>query len=46
MAVKQAESPDVMAMSMYPKEGNPLWEMYSTKVIAHTLKWYSHYTVD
>lgn len=46
MAVKQVESPDVMAMSMYPKEGNPLWERYSTKVIAHTLKWYSHYTFD
>lgn len=46
MAVKQTASPDVMAMSMYPKEGNPLWEMYSTKVIAHTLKWYSHYTFD
>ena len=46
MAVKQSSGPDVMAMSMYPKEGNPLWEMYSTKVIAHTLKWYSHYTFD
>jgi hypothetical protein len=46
MAVKQSSSPDVMAMSMYPKEGNPLWERYSTKVIAHTLKWYSHYTFD
>ena len=46
MAVKQSASPDVMAMSMYPKEGNPLWENYSTKVIAHTLKWYSHYTFD
>ncbi len=46
MAVKQSASPDVMAMSMYPKEGNPLWEKYSTKVIAHTLKWYSYYTFD
>jgi hypothetical protein len=46
MAVRQSASPDVMAMSMYPKEGNPLWEKYSTKVIAHTLKWYSHYTFD
>jgi hypothetical protein len=36
----------VLAMSMYPKEGNPLWEQYSTKVVAHTLKWYSHYTFD
>lgn len=46
MAVKQAHGPDVMAMSMYPKEGNPLWEQYSTKAVAHTLKWYSHYTFD
>ncbi len=46
MAVKQSAGPDVIAMSIYPKEGNPLWEKYSTKVIAHTLKWYSHYTFD
>jgi len=36
----------VMAMSYYPKEGNPLWEQYSTKVVAHTLKTYSKYTID
>jgi len=36
----------VMAYSLYPKEGNPLWEEYSTKVIAHTLKEYSKYTFD
>jgi len=44
MAVEQEDGSTVMAMSMYPKEGNPLWERYSTKVVAHTLKWYSHYT--
>lgn len=36
----------VMAMSYYPKEGNPLWEQYSTRVVAHTLKVYSKYTID
>ena len=36
----------VMAMSYYPKEGNPLWEKYSTKVVAHTIKNYSKYTFD
>ena len=36
----------VMAMSYYPKEGNPLWEQYSTKVVAHTLKTFSKYTFD
>ena len=35
-----------MAMSYYPKEGNPLWGHYSTKVVAHTIKTYSKYTVD
>ncbi len=46
MAVKQIDGSTVMAMSMYPKEGNPLWGRYSTKAVAHTLKWYSHYTFD
>ena len=36
----------VMAYSYYPKEGNPLWEQYSTRVVAHTLKVYSKYTTD
>ncbi|MEM9919245.1 MAG: M1 family metallopeptidase [Bacteroidota bacterium] len=46
MGVEQSDGSVVMAMSMYPKEGNPLWERYSTKSVAHTLKWYSHYTFD
>ena len=37
---------DVMAVSLYPKEGNPLWEEYSTKAVAHTLKSYSSHTFD
>jgi hypothetical protein len=37
---------DVMAMSLYPKEGNPLWEKFSTQAIAHTLQVYSRYTVN
>ena len=45
MNVKQ-ETKNVMAMSFYPKEGNPLWEQYSTKAVAHTLKTYSKYTFD
>lgn len=36
----------VLAMSYYPKEGNPLWERYSTKLVAHTIQTYSKYTVD
>ncbi len=45
MAVKFGDR-TVMAMSYYPKEGNPLWERYSTRVVAHTLKVYSKYTFD
>lgn len=37
---------DVLCMSFYPKEGNPLWEQYSTKAVAHTIKTYSNYTTD
>jgi hypothetical protein len=36
----------VMAMSYYPKEANPLYEQYSTKVVAQTLKTYSKYTIN
>jgi len=36
----------VMAMSYYPKEGNPVWEDYSTKAVAHTLRSYSNTTFD
>ena len=46
MAVKQPSGSVVMAMSYYPKEGNPLWEKYSTRVVAHTLRTYSKYTFD
>ncbi len=37
---------DVMAVSLYPKEGNPLWEELSTKAVASTLKSYSAHTFD
>ncbi|MBI6115782.1 M1 family metallopeptidase [Salegentibacter maritimus] len=35
---------DVMAVSLYPKEGNPLWEKWSTRVVASTLTSYSKQT--
>lgn len=44
-AVKLGER-TVMAVSMYPKEGNPLWEEFSTKAVASTLKSYSAHTFD
>ena len=45
MAV-QINDKTTMAISLYPKEGNPLWEQYSTRAVAHTLKSYSSYTFD
>jgi DNA-dependent RNA polymerase auxiliary subunit epsilon len=45
MAVK-LETRTTMAISLYPKEGNPLWEEYSTRMVAHTLKSYSAHTFD
>ena len=45
MAVKLGEK-DVMAVSLYSKEGNPLWEQWSTKSVASTLRTYSRMTFD
>ena len=45
MAVKIGGK-NIMAISLYPPEANPLWEEYSTRMIAHTLKSYSKYTFD
>jgi len=36
----------VLAVSLYPKEGNPLWEEHSTRVVANTLEEYSKMTFD
>lgn len=36
----------ILAMSYYPKEGNPLWGQFSTRVVAHTLRVYSKFTID
>ena len=36
----------IMAVSLYPKEGNPLWQEYSTKAVIQTLKTYSKFTFD
>jgi len=35
-----------LAMSYYPKEGNPLWEQESTKAIKNCLVTYSKYSID
>jgi hypothetical protein len=39
-----SETPFVMAMSFFPKEGDPLWSRYSTQAIIHTMEVYSRYS--
>jgi hypothetical protein len=46
MGVPMSDGRVVMAQSMWIPEGDCLWKKYSTKAIAHTIKWYSHYTFD
>jgi hypothetical protein len=45
MAVKLSTK-TAMAVSIYPKEANPLWGETSTITVAHTLKSYSSHTFD
>ena len=45
MAVKVGDKTP-LAQSLYPKEGNPLWEKESTKAIRNTLEVYSARTFD
>jgi len=42
----QVGNQKVMAVSLYPKEGNPLWEEYSTKAVVQTLQTYSKFTFE
>ncbi len=44
MAV-EVEGKKVMCMSYYPNESFALYNRYSTKVVAHTIKTYSKYTI-
>ena len=45
-AVKLENGTSPLAMSYYPKEGNPLWEEWSTKAVAQTLVTFSKHTID
>ncbi|MUP46761.1 M1 family peptidase [Gramella sp. BOM4] len=44
MMATDVQGKKVMAVSLYPKEGNPLWEEWSTRAVASTLKSYSDMT--
>ena len=46
MAVKLSEGNEPLAMSYYPKEGNPLWEEWSTIAVKQTLETYSKFTIE
>ncbi|MBN2416812.1 M1 family metallopeptidase [bacterium] len=37
---------DPLAMSFYTAEGNPLWEKFSTKALAHGIRVFSKYTME
>ncbi len=39
-----AKQPEVLAMSFYPNEAEPLWSQYSTHAIVHTLDVYSRFS--
>ena len=42
---QQAEDfPEVLSMSFYPQEAEPLWSQYSTHSIVHTLEVYSRFS--
>ena len=45
MGVKLGER-TVMAMSVWPKEGEPLWSRYSTHAVAHTIEHYSRLALE
>jgi Peptidase family M1 domain len=45
MAIKTEEGKRVMCMSYYPKEAYPIYNRYSTKAVAHTLKTYSKFSI-
>ena len=44
MNVKQPEGGDVLAQSFFPNEGDPLWSLYSTRAVAHTIDVYSEFS--
>ena len=41
----EVEGREVLCMSYFPNEGEPLWSRYSTHAVAHTVDVYSKFTV-
>ncbi len=44
MAVRQSDAPEVLAQSFFPSEADPLWSLYSTRAVAHTIDSYSQFS--
>ncbi len=44
MGVKQPDAPEVLAQSFFPNEADPLWSLYSTRAVAHTIDSYSQFS--
>ncbi len=44
MGVDQPDSGDVLAQSFFPNEADPLWSLYSTRAVAHTIDSYSKFS--
>ncbi|MEM1435759.1 MAG: M1 family metallopeptidase [Pseudomonadota bacterium] len=40
----QEDGPEVMAMSFYPNEAEPIWSQYSTEAVIHTMEVYSRFS--
>jgi len=38
------QNPEVLAMSFYPNEAEPIWSKYSTHAVAHTMDVYSRFS--
>jgi hypothetical protein len=44
MGVDQPVGQDVLAQSFFPNEADPLWSLYSTRAVAHTIDVYSEFS--
>ena len=40
------DNPEVLAMSFYPKEAEPIWSKYSTHAVVHTMEVYNRFAFN
>jgi hypothetical protein len=41
-----ADHPEVLAMSFFPKEADPIWSQYSTQAVVHTMDVYNRFSFN